>query len=206
MPYKCRKCSHSGPDNICYQTRLSPLDFSINVVGKDGKTPWGHVEFLLYYEDLRTRIPLLAQSGQDFDLIFHDGFTPRKVPHLWTVDIFTHYHRLLQARTGRILTYSCSSAVRGGMLAAGFEVLKTRPVGRKSGGGTLAQIPNLTASQVVDNEWLIPLRPEDIKRLQTSAGIPYRDPSFLLPPETVMNQRIQEQEAFQAKQSGSDNG
>jgi tRNA U34 5-methylaminomethyl-2-thiouridine-forming methyltransferase MnmC len=84
---------------------------------------------------------VLPKVNEDFDLVFHDPFSPRKAPELWTLDIFRRYHLLLTARRGRVLTYSIAGAVRGGLLEAGFEIWRTTAVGGKYG-GTLATFPD----------------------------------------------------------------
>src|SRR5262249_9844927 len=57
--------------------------------------------------DLRQQI---SQEKGPFDLIFHDPFSPSKVPELWTVDLFREYFRLLKPFSGRMLTYSSAAA------------------------------------------------------------------------------------------------
>ena len=49
-----------------------------------------------------------------YDVVFHDPFSPRKVPELWIVDIFVKYYQALAPGRGRVLTYSSAGAVRGG--------------------------------------------------------------------------------------------
>ena len=55
--------------------------------------------------DLRQAVPRLVKTGQHFDYIFHDGFSPRTMPELWTIDLFEQYTKLI-ADSGRIVTYS----------------------------------------------------------------------------------------------------
>jgi hypothetical protein len=124
--------------------------------------------------DLRQEMQeLSARHGQDeagFDLIFHDAFSPRKVPRLWTVDLFGHYARLLSSCDGRMLTYSTSGAVRMGLLMSGFFIYKTTPVGRKKG-GTLAALSPIERCQ----DGVYELSLDEKLRLKSGACVPYRD-------------------------------
>lgn len=139
--------------------------------------------------DLRVSIPSLQQVSR-FDLIFHDPFSPSKVPELWTVDLFRCYKNLL-GRQGRILTYSSAYAVRGGLKEAGLEVWRTTAVGGKSG-GTLAAHPDA----VVSDDCIYPLSESEESKLSSRSGIPYRDPSFSAPREEILKLRADEQSAF----------
>lgn len=117
--------------------------------------------------DLRKEVPALTG---DFDLIFHDPFSPKRVPELWTIDLFQNYHRLLESKQGKVLTYSSASAVRGAFLECGFELFKTAAVGAKSG-GTLACIPGAQLQWEV----LSRLSESELMKLSSRSGVPYRD-------------------------------
>jgi queuine tRNA-ribosyltransferase len=65
------------------------------------------------------------------DLIFYDMFSTKSSAHLWTVAAF---RKLLEACAGRaaeLFTYTCSTANRAALLAAGFHVAKGRSAGEK---------------------------------------------------------------------------
>ena len=121
-------------------------------------------------QDVRQEVPRLSHAC---DFIFHDPFSPRKVPELWTLELFREYHRLLNQREGAVLTYSSSSAVRGGLRAAGFRVYKTAAVGEKKG-GTLASISPLSVLPASVHD----LSDEDNSKLSGKSAIPYRDDGF----------------------------
>lgn len=158
------------------------------------------IDLALWIDDLRHRIPQLQEP---FDAIFHDPFSPQKMPELWTADLFRHYLRLLAQRQGRLLTYSTAAAVRGGLLEAGFQIAKTPGVGSKSG-ATLA-IPSLDInSQIIsaahpsafvnenlDETELLQLWEEEY--LISKAGVPYRDIHLKQSRETILANRALEQ-------------
>lgn len=143
-----------------------------------------HVELDVRNVDLRQTVGSIAE---DFDVVFHDPFSPRRCPELWTVDLFNHYRRLLQGRAGRVLTYSAASAVRGGLNEAGFAVWRTEAVGGKSG-GTLAILgafePRLESA--------FSLSEAELARLRSRSGIPYRDPQLALPGAEILRRREDE--------------
>lgn len=133
-----------------------------------------------------------TELKEDFDLIYHDGFSPYKVPELWTVDLFKRYYRLLKAKQGALLTYSASPAVRAGLRLAGFHIYATTALGSKHG-GTLAITDDHDgrigkAAQVLSDD--------QEERLKSSSGIPYRDESLNSPRESIIALRDQEQKLF----------
>lgn len=167
-----------------YRTQMTPSPITIHV-GEKGVI---RIDFLI--ADLREVVPKLQG---EFDLIFHDPFSPQKAPELWSADLFAEYHRLLAKPHGRLLTYSAAGAVRGGLREAGFTVGRTEGVGSKSsatiagfGAGFFANVP-LGAAQ--------PLTADEKVFLTTKAGIPYRDPTFSDSSDQVKARRAEEQAA-----------
>ncbi len=65
------------------------------------------------------------------DFIFHDPFSPRKNPDLWTADFFQKIST--KCKKGAILTtYSCASLVRKNLVKAGFKVKDGPSIGRRA--------------------------------------------------------------------------
>ncbi|HEY9744598.1 MAG TPA: MnmC family methyltransferase [Oculatellaceae cyanobacterium] len=165
--------------NIYYRTlscppdTKGPLKLTYDVV--DGS----RIELTIFIDDLRERVPQL--SGP-FDLVFHDAFSPQRMPELWTVDLFREYQRLLPPTQGKLLTYSTAAAVRGGLLEAGFKIGKTPALGDKQGG---------TIAGFVEVGMLL----TDLEQqyLESKAGIPYRDPDFKSLRAEIIHQRQKEQ-------------
>lgn len=154
------------------------------------------LEFHLWIDDLRTRV---VELEQDFDAIFHDPFSPQKMPELWTTDLFAVYHKLLSERSGILLTYSTAAAIRGGLQEAGFTVLKTQGLGKKAG-GTLAC--SVTTNIALYESSTIPLESWEEGYLLSKAGIPYRDTHLKQSRETILSRREVEQQTS-IKPSGS---
>jgi tRNA U34 5-methylaminomethyl-2-thiouridine-forming methyltransferase MnmC len=130
--------------------------------------------------DLRAVVPALKEP---FDVVFHDPFSPRKVPELWTYDLFEHYFRLLTPLKGKLLTYSAAKAVRSGLLQAGFNVWKTQALGGKSGGtmGTIAGESSAHAEALAEGELSI-----------LKSALPYRDPGLKLTRAEISELRLKE--------------
>ncbi len=125
-------------------------------------------------QDVRKVVPQLVNAKETFDYIFHDGFSPRVMPELWTVDLFAQYAKLL-TDSGRIITYSSAYAVRGALIECGLEIRKSAPLGGKSG-GTIAFKPG--QPEIVNEQSIFFLSDEEKSRLQSRSGTPYRDPNF----------------------------
>lgn len=153
------------------------------------------IELELWVSDLRDRV-LKIEPG--FDAIFHDPFSPQKMPELWTTDLFRVYYRLLEAREGLLLTYSAAAAVRGGLREAGFKLSKTQPLGAK-GGGTLAR---LSEASIWKDDSSMPLDVWELEYLESKAGLPYRDHLLCQERADILANREQEQ-AESPRPSGS---
>ncbi|HEY9685990.1 MAG TPA: MnmC family methyltransferase [Coleofasciculaceae cyanobacterium] len=166
----------------CFNHTKVKDDHGIGIVINVANNSRIEIRFLL--EDLRNAVPKLS-SG--FDAILHDPFSPQKMPELWTADLFREYHHLLKPRQGCLLTYSAAAAVRGGLQESGFQVLKTMPLGRKSG-GTLA-----SGGEHPGNEFVAPLSKQEQDYILTRAGIPYRDPGLSQSRAEILQTRAEEQ-------------
>jgi tRNA U34 5-methylaminomethyl-2-thiouridine-forming methyltransferase MnmC len=173
--------------NIYYQTQPGDADFTIDVADR------GRIRFDFRWGDLRKIVPTLEG---DFDTVFHDPFSPNKVPELWTADLFREYHRLLTRRSGALLTYSAAGAVRGGLREAGFHLYRTVGVGRKSG-GTLAAIEPVAAQNTPQwGQTVFSLTAEEEAYLRKRSGIPYRDVDFNQERRLIFRRREEEQQAM----------
>jgi tRNA U34 5-methylaminomethyl-2-thiouridine-forming methyltransferase MnmC len=145
--------------------------------------------------NIRKRVPdlLKRESSRDWDVIFHDPFSPKRVPELWTVDFFHCYFELLRARTGKVLTYSSAAAVRGAMKLVGFWVFRSTALGGKSG-GTVGSID--IRQQSSGNPYIFSLTEDENARLGSASGIPYRDESFAASSADIRVCRLVEQIEF----------
>ena len=126
--------------------------------------------------DARSVLSSHVISGQKYDAVFLDPFSPHKNPELWTVEFFRLLFRLLN-ENGLILTYSSALPVRAGFLRAGFFVGQTPAFGRKRSGTLAAKNPDKIT---------IPLQPEEEYLLHHTTGkIPYRDYHLCMPTENI---------------------
>lgn len=117
--------------------------------------------------DARQIIPRLPRS--QYDVVFHDGFSPANDPVLYTVDFL----KLLKSRMSSpavLLSYSSSLPFRSSLLEAGFFIGRGPSIGRKRG----ITIAAVTSD---DNRLHSRLTREEEKMIAlTTVGFPYRDP------------------------------
>ena len=66
------------------------------------------------------------------DLIFYDMFSGKTCAPAWTVEAFLQIHAACGMRDVELFTYTCSTASRVAMLAAGFHVARGRNAGEKA--------------------------------------------------------------------------
>jgi len=132
-----------------------------------------------------------------FDLIMHDAFSPRKMPELWTIDLFQKYKDALK-ENGIIVTYSSAPAVRGTLMDLGFSIYRTPDVGGKFA-GTLAVKGKVLESQMLSGLLSQRItRPTDAELivLAKSSRVPYRDSSMASSREEIFAARLDEQNRF----------
>jgi len=72
----------------------------------------------------------LTQLSTVADAWFLDGFAPAKNPEMWQDVLFQHMARLSKPDTS-FATFTSASAVRRGLSAAGFDVIKRAGFGKK---------------------------------------------------------------------------
>jgi queuine tRNA-ribosyltransferase len=65
------------------------------------------------------------------DLIFYDMFSTKTSSHLWTLDAFRKLFAACAGRAAELFTYTCSTANRAALLAAGFHLARGRNAGEK---------------------------------------------------------------------------
>jgi tRNA U34 5-methylaminomethyl-2-thiouridine-forming methyltransferase MnmC len=142
--------------NIYYQTQQgSSLKYdAFQEVG---------VDLTIHVGDTRQLVKGIPDGS--IDVIYHDAFSTRKQPELWTSQLFQHYARILKPGRGTILTYSGASPPRKAFLDCGFYVYRlVTPTGKPC---TLATLEERTD--------VSPLTPLEIALLDSKSGITFED-------------------------------
>ncbi|PZD74720.1 tRNA 5-methylaminomethyl-2-thiouridine biosynthesis bifunctional protein MnmC [Acaryochloris thomasi RCC1774] len=150
----------------------------------DHQTNSSTLDAQLLIGDARQTIQSLAQGDFMADAIFLDPFSPPHCPQLWTVEFLTQVRHCLHSN-GRLATYSCSAAVRTGLITAGFQIGSSSPVGRRT--------PGTIAALAADSN-LPSLAAQELEHLQTRAAVSYRDPMLQDGTDTIRERRRQMQQ------------
>ncbi len=97
----------------------------------------------------------LAQPPARPDVIFYDMFSSNTCPEQWTLETFERLFAVCRGRAVELFTYSCSTAARVAMLAAGFHVARGRSAGEKTE-TTIAFTPEArnAGGELLAGEWL----------------------------------------------------
>jgi tRNA U34 5-methylaminomethyl-2-thiouridine-forming methyltransferase MnmC len=104
--------------------------------------PLPSIRIELYISDALVVLPQWASTqNEPIDLIFHDAFSPAKVPHLWTAELFQSYASVLNPTHGMILTYSLARQVKNAVESAGLTWQKLPPLGWKNGAMLITHKP-----------------------------------------------------------------
>lgn len=138
-----------------------------------------NVEVDFYSDDARKSINKLKGN---YNYVFHDGFTPSKLPTLWTVEFFNRLTPLLDDNA-ILVTYSSSAAMRGSLIEAGYDLGSAFILNNKPR-GTIAALN----SSLISNK----LSKKEIGLLESRAGIPYRDKCFTSTSQEIIEIRKNE--------------
>jgi len=115
--------------------------------------PSSTIEWLLFAGDFAVR----KFDAPAPDIIFFDPFSYKADGALWTLPAFRELARLCSHRPVELFTYTCSTAVRSAMLAAGFYVAKGRGTGPKAETTIALSAPSSDSArrhELLGAEWL----------------------------------------------------
>lgn len=87
------------------------------------------------------------------DLIFYDMFSSKTCGEQWTLEAFRKLFAACRGRAVELFTYTCSTAARVALLAAGFYVARGRNAGEKEE-TTIAFTPAALSAQPADRDIL----------------------------------------------------
>jgi len=108
------------------------------------------------------------------DAIFHDPFSPKVNPELWTYEFFLLLKKTIK-EDGILATYSSSTPIRKALYLAGFGVKEGVAVGRKS--------RSTVASPSFKTD------PALMKKFSLPSAVPFRDPKLKDPRELIKNRQ-----------------
>ncbi|MBT8236852.1 MAG: tRNA (5-methylaminomethyl-2-thiouridine)(34)-methyltransferase MnmD [Bacteroidia bacterium] len=83
---------------------------------------WIAIDTFFSFKRVEKRFEVLEETRQ-FDLIYHDAFSPKLQPELWDEKVFEKGFSLLRSG-GMLVTYSAKGSVRRAMESVGFVVEK----------------------------------------------------------------------------------
>ncbi len=112
---------------------------------------------------------------ESFDAVFHDPFSPKVNPELWSYDFFKLVSSMT-IRNGIIATYSCASPIRKALHMANFGVKEGVALGRKS-----------KSTVGIKGGETTPHLKEKFQTVITT--VPFRDPLLKDPPNLIKNRR-----------------
>ena len=129
-----------------------------------------------------------------FDLIYLDGFSPKKCPQIWSVEFLEKIIQKLNTN-GYLITYSSSAAIRKTLKDFGLCIFNIKPnlISKNlwSNGTIAIKIFDEDNLNSFLNFEKLSLMEEE--HLLTKASIPYRDPTLNSKTKDIIQKRIQEQ-------------
>ena len=99
-----------------------------NAIVTDGEWRHRNLRWSLLLGDFLERM----NQAPPPDIIFYDMFSTRTSAELWTVGTFRKLSEACAGRAVELFTYTCSTANRAALLAAGFFVARGRNAGDKT--------------------------------------------------------------------------
>ncbi len=73
----------------------------------------------------------MAQAPLPPEVIFYDMFSSKVSVEPWTLETYRRLYEICRGHKAELFTYSCSTAVRAGLLSVGFSVAQGRNAGEK---------------------------------------------------------------------------
>jgi queuine tRNA-ribosyltransferase len=115
----------------------------------------GDLRWTLIHGDLATT---MTQAPPP-DVIFYDMFSSKTSAELWTARVFQQLFGICGDRVTELATYTCSTANRAALLAAGFFVARGRSAGEKEETTVAmtpaaARAPFAQRSDLLSHNWL----------------------------------------------------
>ncbi|MFM7229392.1 MAG: tRNA (5-methylaminomethyl-2-thiouridine)(34)-methyltransferase MnmD [Cyanobacteriota bacterium] len=176
-------CADHGLTLDWWGLELDPRPLQLALASDDFRRPWGagrlqELEALatsgrLLWGDARRSLAggLPGDLRGRVDLVWHDAFSPRRCPQLWSFEVLQQLAALL-APDGRLVTYCAAAAVRAGLQLAGLQ-LASIPCSdpERWCHGTVA-----SPVELEHDPGLRALTPMEREHLASRAGEPYRDP------------------------------
>jgi tRNA U34 5-methylaminomethyl-2-thiouridine-forming methyltransferase MnmC len=153
---------------------------------------------MLWGDARQTLAELVRERGGQVDLVWHDAFSPRRCPELWTLELLGAATALLTP-TGRWISYSSAAAVRETLRLLGLQLVALEipeALAERANawsGGTLASAAPLGPSPLWRD-----LSAMERDHLASGAGEPYRDPSGTAEATAILNSRQEAQAAARA--------
>ena len=210
-------CAARGIALEWWGLELDPRPLRLALASADFRQPWqpptlvvlehllerGHWQSeqtrgrMLWGDARQTLAELLQERRGQVDLIWHDAFSPRHCPELWTVEVLGATTALL-APEGRWISYCSAAAVRETLRLLGLHLVALQipepaegatagvsggaPVGSPArgtlwSGGTVASPTWLVAQSAGAKSLWRELTGMERDHLASAAGEPYRDPS-----------------------------
>ncbi len=143
----------------------------------EGSEEFETIRLKIIFGDARDSLKNI--SGNKFDAVFQDPFSPAKNPELWSVEYFRLLAGLMH-EDAILTTYSSADHIRMAMIEAGFLVGKGPSVGQKRE-GTLAALTEVIS--ILDGKRILEIR-DNLK------SEPYRDPGLNLTREMIIENRL----------------
>ncbi len=145
----------------------------LNVLTINAVTP--KIELKVFFMEGREFVKKFSVRYRNFfDVVFHDPFSPKVNPELWTYEFFKELRKMVK-KDGVLATYSSSTAVRKALHMAGFGVREGVSVGRKSK-STVASPSYKTEEKILE-------------KFKYATSTPFRDPKLSDPPQLIRERR-----------------
>jgi queuine tRNA-ribosyltransferase len=103
-------------------------DDAANAIVTDGEWRHRNLRWSVLLGDFLERM----NQAPPPDLIFYDMFSTKTSAELWTVGTFRKLSEACAGRAAELFTYTCSTANRAALLAAGFFIARGRNAGDKT--------------------------------------------------------------------------
>ncbi|WP_456472896.1 MnmC family methyltransferase [Methanocaldococcus sp.] len=160
-------------------------EYFLNKIGIKYKSEYDNIN--IYVEDARK---FIVNCNKKYDVVFHDAFSPKRDPTLYTYDFLREIYKRLNDN-GVIISYSSSIPFRSALVSCGYIISERESIGRKRGITLGYKNPNFKPNRINKID-------ERVIALSINA-IPYRDETLNLTKEEIIKNRNIRKEKLREK-------
>ena len=160
-------------------------EYFLNKIGIEYKSDYDNIN--LYVGDARK---FIIKSNKKYDVVFHDAFSPKRDPTLYTYDFLREVYKKMNDN-GVLISYSSAIPFRSALVDCGFVISEEKSIERKRGITLAYKNPDFKPNRINDVD-------ERVIALSVIA-LPYSDETLSSTKDKIIEDRERRREKLKEK-------